>query len=140
MKSTPLESHVALLSQCIRESIFSALQDKGITLSFFQSLVLQRIAQDSPCTSHDVVIATKKDKAQITRLINELIKKELVIRKKNERDKRESILLLTEQGQHCAQLILQTRQEISEKMTHGISKELQQQLGELLITMQNNLS
>ena len=140
MKSSSLEHHIAHLTQCMRENISKLLVKKGITLTFFQSLVLQKIAENTPCTAHDVVVATQKDKAQITRLINELIKLEYVIRQQDELDKRQYILTLTTEGQECFADIKLIRQQVSEKMTQGVTQTQQEQLIEWIMLMENNLS
>ncbi len=140
MKSSSLDNHIANLTQCIRESIANELIQKGITLTFFQSLILQYIAENKSCTAHYLVLVAKKDKAQITRLVNELIKHDLVIREKSPLDKREYILSLTEEGWRYAKYIKEIRVNTSKKMTQGMSSGQQSQLITLIDLMTHNLS
>lgn len=140
MKSSPLEHHVAYLTQCMRENITQELEKQGVDLPFFQGLALHYIATHVPCTAHDVAMAIKKDKAQITRLINELIKQGLVERAKNPHDKRELILSLTDSGQALALQIQVARTTVSERMTQGLDQTQQAQIKQWLILMTDNLA
>ncbi|XAW88644.1 MarR family transcriptional regulator [Vibrio sp. CDRSL-10 TSBA] len=140
MKSSPLEHHVAYLTQCMRENITQELEKQGVDLPFFQGLALHYIATHVPCTAHDVAMAIKKDKAQITRLINELIKQGLVDRMKNPHDKRELILSLTDSGQALALQIKEARRAVSTRMTEGLDYEQQAQMKQWLVMMTANLT
>lgn len=140
MNRNSLEQQIAHLTQSIRENISKDLIKKGITLTFYQSLVLFRVAEKTPCTAHDVVVTTKKDKAQITRLVNDLIAIGYLDREPNPADKRQLLLTLTAEGQECYEEIRAIRQKISEKMTQGIAPEQQQQMLSWIQVMENNLS
>ncbi len=140
MKNSSIERHVAHLAQCLREAITEQMVKQDIKLSFFQGLVLLHIGESEPCTPHDIVVLTKKDKAQITRLVNELIALEMVVREKSRHDKRQSLLSLTEAGKGLFTQIKQLRSEVKQKMTQGISEQQQQQVQHCLDAMQNNLS
>ncbi|QXO18567.1 MULTISPECIES: MarR family winged helix-turn-helix transcriptional regulator [Vibrio] len=140
MNSSPIEHHIAYLTQCMRENITHELERQGVLLPFFQSLALHYIATHLPCTAHDVAMAIKKDKAQVTRLINELIKLELVDREQNPHDKRELILSLTESGQTLALQIKEVRRVVSARMTEGLDDEQQAQMQQWLVRMIDNLA
>ncbi len=83
---------------------------------------------------------TKKDKAQITRLVNELIELKMVVREKSQQDKRQSLLSLTDVGMVLFAQIKQLRAEIKQQMTQGLSDEQQQQLQQWLGMMERNLN
>lgn len=140
MKSSSIERHIAHLSQCLRETITTQMAKQHISLSFFQGLILLHIGEFERCTAHDLVVQTKKDKAQITRLVNELIELKMVVREKSQQDKRQSLLSLTDEGIVLFAQIKQLRAEIKQQMTQGLSDEQQQQLQQWLGMMERNLS
>ncbi|WP_068716744.1 MarR family winged helix-turn-helix transcriptional regulator [Vibrio tritonius] len=140
MNRNSLEQQIANLTQSLREKISKELIKKEITLTFYQSLVLFRIAEKTPCTAHDVVVSTKKDKAQITRLVNDLIAIGYLDRAPNPKDKRQLLLTLTATGQECFEEIRAVREKISEKMTRGIPQNQQQEMLRWIQLMENNLA
>ncbi|MCA2014773.1 MarR family winged helix-turn-helix transcriptional regulator [Vibrio tritonius] len=140
MDRNSLEQQIANLTQSLRENISKELIKKEITLTFYQSLVLFRIAEKTPCTAHDVVVSTKKDKAQITRLVNDLIAIGYLDRAPNPKDKRQLLLTLTAAGQECFEEIRAVREKISEKMTRGIPQNQQQEMLRWIQLMENNLA
>lgn len=140
MNRNSLEQQIANLTQSLRENISKELIKKEITLTFYQSLVLFRIAEKTPCTAHDVVVSTKKDKAQITRLVNDLIAIGYLDRTPNPKDKRQLLLTLTATGQECFEEIRAVREKISEKMTRGIPQNQQQEMLRWIQLMENNLA
>ncbi len=111
-----------------------------LSVSFFQALVLLAIGRFDECTAHDIVVVMRKDKAQITRLINELIALEMVTRTKSEKDRRQSLLHLTETGNKYFQRLNDIRTQLNTDMTQGLTAEQQRIMQEALIIMRKNLS
>lgn len=71
------------------------------------------------------------DKANVTRVINDLLKKEIVY--KNEDKKRGYKIFLTEQGIIVAEYIIQKRKELDEKTFSNFTKLEKEQFTKLLI-------
>ncbi len=111
-----------------------------LSVSFFQALVLLAIGRFDECTAHDIVVVMRKDKAQITRLINELIALEMVTRTKSEKDRRQSLLHLTATGHQYFQRLTDIRTQLNTDMTQGLTAEQQHIMQEALIIMRKNLS
>lgn len=115
------------------------LHEQGIPCSFFQSIVLLQIGQHQPCTAHTIVEITGKDKAQITRLINELVKIDLIKRQQNPNDKRQFWLSLTPLGFATFTQISDIRQALSQQALNHLTQEEQSLATEVIISMSNNL-
>ncbi|MFB9136088.1 MarR family winged helix-turn-helix transcriptional regulator [Vibrio olivae] len=111
-----------------------------LSVSFFQALVLLAIGRFDECTAHDIVVVMRKDKAQITRLINELIALEMVTRTKSEKDRRQSLLHLTAAGQQYFQRLTDIRTQLNADMTQSLTAEQQRIMQEALTIMRDNLS
>ncbi len=140
MQSNGIEKQLVQLTQQLRACLSEQVASQGVKLTFFQGLILQSIAQLTPCTAHDIVLVTQRDKAQITRIINELIKQDMVQKCRDAADKRQFFLSLTEPGERCAQQIARARQQTVERMLTGVSDVQQHQLMQLIVHMQNNLT
>jgi len=78
------------------------------------------------------------DKANVTRVINDLLKKEIVY--KNEDKKRGYKIFLTEQGIIVAEYIIQKRKELDEKTFSNFTKLEKEQFTKLLIKYFNAMS
>ena len=140
MKSNVLDLNIADLTQLMRVRMTEKMHAERLSVSFFQALVLLAIGRFDECTAHDIVVVMRKDKAQITRLINELIALEMVTRTKSEKDRRQSLLHLTATGQQYFQQLTDIRTQLNIDMTQGLTAEQQRIMQEALTVMRDNLS
>jgi len=81
------------------------------------------ISKSQNCTANDIVIFFNRDKAQIARLIKEMMTNGWLTKTANPEDKRSQLLRLTEQGKELAELIRITDQQVYKKMQENISVE-----------------
>lgn len=139
MNSKSFEKQIVDITQLLRVQISKQLDDSHLPLTFFQSLALEHIGDLAPCSAHDIVIATKKDKAQITRLVNELCKLGYVERQQSEQDKRIYMLILTESGKQAYDSIQSIRTEVAQQMIAGIDDVQLSVVRQLLVQMETNL-
>lgn len=124
----------------MRERISECLYEQNVPCSFFQSIVLMHIGENQPCTAHHIVDTTRKDKAQITRLVNELVKNHFITREQNPNDKRQYWLCLTPFGTQTFQHISKIRNILSQQVLQNLGEEQQQQATQILIRMSENLN
>ena len=61
-------------------------------------MILKHIHETENCTANYLADITERDKGQVTRLVQEVVNQELVIKTQNPHDKRSQFLLLTEKG------------------------------------------
>ena len=81
--------------------------------------VLKVIGKSNASTAKEIAELFKRDKAQITRLINQLIDQGIVQRKPNPDDKRSQLLELTSSGQALQEILRTLSDEMESKMTQG---------------------
>jgi DNA-binding MarR family transcriptional regulator len=91
------------------------------------------IANVNNCTANDIVTKTQRDKAQIARLIKDLIGLNLINKQASEHDKRCFILSLTEQGKVLFDKLLASEQKINNQMCKNLNP---QQIKDFLDTAQ----
>ncbi|GLS92459.1 MarR family transcriptional regulator [Psychromonas marina] len=101
----------------------STLKDHEAGLNGMNVKCLTFISKSQNCTANDIVIFFNRDKAQIARLIKEMITNGWLTKTANPEDKRSQLLQLTEQGKELAELIRVTELQIYEKMQENIPAE-----------------
>ncbi|BDR15243.1 MarR family transcriptional regulator [Vibrio sp. STUT-A11] len=139
MDSKSLVTLVAHVTQLLRIQISKQLDDSNLPLTFFQSLALQHIGEMAPCSANDIVVATKKDKAQVTRLLSELGKLGYIERHQSQQDKRLYMLTLTASGLEAYHSIQSIRILAAQQMVSGIEDEQLVVVQQLLTQMEANL-
>jgi len=92
-------------------------------LSVAEWWTIGQLAVQSPGTVSSIVDLTQNDKAQVSRAVSLLIKKELVRKEDNPEDKRSSLLYLTDQGQDLYNKVLPIRQKTQNVLLDQLSPE-----------------
>lgn len=102
--------------------------------------VLKIINKKPQCTAVDISNYLDRDKAQVTRLLNSLIKQELIVKEPNPEDKRSQCLGLTSHGQAIIVNLVGVESSISEKMKAGLNAEELATFERVACQMANNLN
>ena len=119
------------LTQKIKE------QDVGLAPMHVRSMKI--IRKQENCTANIIVELLSRDKAQVARLVNELLEKELVNKEANPNDKRSQFLLLTDKGKVVLDQLRPSEREVMKLMTHGIDDKTLEKFTDLLQLMTENL-
>ena len=98
-----------------------AFQENGLDLSKEQWSVLKRLYVNDGQPQNDLAFITHRDKTSMTRLVNSLESKDLVVRKNDENDNRINRIFLTEYAK-------------------GVIKKVQPIMYDLIPAVQENLS
>lgn len=104
-----------------------------------QARVLMMLHKIENCTANDIVKVSKRDKAQITRLISGLIDQGLLNKEPNPNDMRSQLLVLTEKGRKVQNLVLQQVESIQKHITAGLTKQEVEQFELVAAKMIQNL-
>lgn len=124
----------------LRGQFFQQLGPKLPGLTAMHGRLLLMIARTSGITAQQLSELLRRDKAQITRLLNDLQLAALVLRQTDPADGRRQLLLLSEQGQQLAVQLKNQKRQIASKMLTGLTADQQQQMTELLTQMYQNLT
>lgn len=89
-----------------------------VTLAQFRTLVLLMTA--GPCRLGDLARAMGVNPSTATRMCDRLVRKDLVTRARDRIDRRETVLSLTEKGQHLVDAVTVTRHQIIRSMLQAI--------------------
>lgn len=97
------------------------------------------ISNKENCTANDIVILFNRDKAQIARLIKEMMVNDWLTKAANPEDKRSQLLQLTSTGKELAELIRKTEQQVYKKMQENISAQELNEFKRIALNISANL-
>lgn len=120
------------LMRIFRTSLTDALKQHGHPLSPPDVSLLALLKTYPGMSLQQLVIETRKDKAQITRKIKELERKKLIYRQKNLEDQRSYQLFLTQEGKRVQTHTLAIRMKTYRQLFLKLSKREKEQLNDLL--------
>ncbi len=123
MSYTSLTTALFTLAQSYRVTVREAINANELGLNALHVRCLHIIAQTQQCTANDIVTKTGRDKAQIARLVKELIKLELVSKCADENDKRCLILSFTDQGNALFSRLEIAEQAVNAKLCQGLTEQ-----------------
>lgn len=102
---------------------------EGLDLTKEQWSVLKRLMVNDGQPQNDLAFITHRDKTSMTRLINAMEDKELVIRRKEENDRRVNRIYLTKYGKEVIERVL----PIMYKLIPNVQDTLEQEEIDILI-------
>jgi DNA-binding MarR family transcriptional regulator len=129
--NSSLANTLFVLMQNYRVTIREAINASELDLNAMHVRCLHIIATTSNCTANDIVTKTQRDKAQIARLVKELIALNLINKCASEQDKRCFILSFTSQGTALFDKLLNAEQCVNEQMCKNLNP---QQINDFLDT------
>ncbi|WP_420628887.1 MarR family winged helix-turn-helix transcriptional regulator [Candidatus Leptofilum sp.] len=106
----------------VRDVFADRLHQLDIDLVPMQMRALRAIWSADAVTSQHIVGTLKRDKAQVTRLVNELVARNLVYREPNPEDKRSKLLKLTDEGGAIFRQIEDIEKVVFDEMVQGIDE------------------
>lgn len=111
----------------IMNNFVRKLKNNGINITFEQFTILTMLWDNENLCQYNLAQLTNRDQASTSRLINTLIKNELIIRQCCPSDKRINRIKLTEKGELLKEPVESIARECFEEAVNGISqKEIEQ--------------
>jgi DNA-binding MarR family transcriptional regulator len=123
----------------LRGQFFQQLGPELPGLTAMHGRLLLMIARSPGATAQQLSETLRRDKAQITRLLNDLQQATLLQRQTDPADARRQLLHLSEQGAKLAMQLKSKKRQIASTMLNGLTSEQQAQMSELLALMYQNL-
>jgi len=129
------------LLQSVKRSLRQAYDSTDFGLSPLHYRVLKMVAtRDGQVTAHDIVQQMFIDKAQLARLIKELINLEYVTKLDNPFDKRSYFLGLSPSGAEVVDVLVIAEMKVNELMKKGLSEQDIADFTRLTTLMTQNLN
>lgn len=111
------------LVHAVRNNMKQEIKLLNIDLSPMHLKSLKVISRIDDCTGQKLADFMGRDKAQINRLIKELLSQELIIKTDNEKDKRSHLLTLSVKGIEIITLFKTAEKQLFDKMVNNVSAE-----------------
>jgi DNA-binding MarR family transcriptional regulator len=127
--------HLHALMHLFKDRMRQSLSVDGAGLGPMEARALRFFARHSGCTQQDLVEHSGRDKAQITRIVQQLMERELLSREPDPNDRRRFNLQLTKKGLALQDAMHAQRKKLAADMLKDLSKEERQQLMGLLERM-----
>ncbi len=100
-----------------------AFQENGLDLSKEQWSVLKRLNVNDGQRQNDLAFITHRDKTSMTRLVNTMESKNLVVRKIDEKDRRINHIFLTDYGKEIIQKVQPIMYDLIPAVQESLSEE-----------------
>ena len=115
------------------------VKDADANLSPLQILILRTLSEYGEMTQQELGQRMGRDKAQITRLIQELEKRELIFKERNPYDKRSFIINVKPKVHEKVSYFIQYEKAIVKEMLNGVSATDIQTFEKVLAQMSDNI-
>jgi len=86
-----------------------------------QFLIMSLLTQRSPLNQKEISESMIKDKTAITRAIDDLVGRGMILRQTNPEDRRQNLITLTDEGERMIDKLVQVYLKWEEKMLQDIS-------------------
>ncbi len=129
------------LSACkLKQYTAAMLKQNNVGLTPEQFLLVDLLWNQGPMSQQKIADMMMKDKNSITKLVDALEKKGLVVRKRDTRDKRSNTLILTEKAEQMKLGAKEYGISMLDKVLEGISEEELKSFLETLGKLTDNMS
>lgn len=118
-----LRETIFALAQAYRVHIKEAVNANELGLNGMHVRCLHAIANCPQCTANAIVNQLGKDKAQIARLIKDMLDKGWLEKHSSEFDKRSQILSLSSSGKALQQQLMQLEKQLEQSFEAGLTKQ-----------------
>ncbi|HEX7338986.1 MAG TPA: MarR family winged helix-turn-helix transcriptional regulator [Rhodanobacteraceae bacterium] len=127
------------LLHAYKRAMRDAYAAAGIELPGSHVRVMKAICHLPQCSAHDIVARMRRDKAQITRIVQDLHAAGLIRRHPDPADKRRQILTPTAAGKRMRERITAAEHDAGKRMLHGLPPASVTQFVRLAEAMAANL-
>ena len=123
-----------------RNTLQKYFEEAGFKLSVEQWLILMLLKMQDGRTQHELCHAATKEKTTITRLIDALEKKGMILRVKGKNDRRNNLIYITDKGRKTEEILTPIAFAINEQAIKDFKKIEIVQFLDMLNRIENNLS
>lgn len=130
---------ISVAERLLSAHLQNNLIENNIELTVEQWRILFYLWKEDGINQQELAYRASKEKSTITRQIDVLEKKGLILRKSSNEDKRNKLIYVTTKGQSIENKALETAREITKKAETGISNEQMKVFKNVVTTIIKNL-
>jgi DNA-binding MarR family transcriptional regulator len=127
------------LIHTVRNTMIQQLKSLDMNLSPMHLKSLKAVSKIEQCTGQKLADFMGRDKAQVNRLIKELVNQELLIKKDNEKDKRSQLLILAASGEALIEEFNKVENEVFSAMASELEPDQIESFIQITQTFKSNL-
>ncbi|AMX04126.1 MarR family winged helix-turn-helix transcriptional regulator [Microbulbifer thermotolerans] len=139
MSSPSISEALLRLMHAYKSRMRRALQDEQLGVPITHIRALKGICRHPDCTAQSVAQWMQRDKAQITRVLNDLLGEGLIEKRDNPADRRSQLLLPTPKGEALMGQLQNIERQTAAAMTKNLDREEVAQFVRLAAAMAKNL-
>ncbi|REG82900.1 MarR family winged helix-turn-helix transcriptional regulator [Marinomonas pollencensis] len=134
-----LDEALFSLIHTVRNTMIQQLKSLDINLSPMHLKALKAVSKIDQCTGQKLADFMGRDKAQINRLIKELVNQDLVVKTSNEQDKRSQLLILASSGETLIKQFNRVEKDVFEAMSAELAGDKLEEFIEMTQKFKSNL-
>ena len=133
-----LNHRIAILAGLIKRQVYRIIADEEINITPEQWSVLSYLWDENGLTIGEIALRSRKDFANITRIVDKLQKQDYILKKKHEKDGRSYMVYYTEKAENIRSRIEECQKRSSDISLNGISEEEQRYIMDIIDKMEKN--
>lgn len=130
---------ISMLAVLMKRQVFKILAEENLEITPDQWVVLYYLWQENGLSVGEIAKRSKKDFANVTRIVDKLIKMEYVVKKKSNQDSRIYNVFVLSKADAIKDDIQNCWKQASDIALKDISKTEQKELMEILVKIENNI-
>lgn len=124
---------------CLKNAMQRAINEQGFEVTTIHWAILQQLYETDGLAQIELAKILEKDRPNVTRILDVMEKKQLVVRKSDPNDRRKYLIYLTDKGRDMKESIAPISISVREKAFQHISDTDLKKLRSLMIQIEKNL-
>lgn len=133
-----INHRIAILSGLLKRQIYRIIADQGIEITPEQWVILSYLWEKNGLSIGELVTKSRKDFANVTRIIEKLQKQGYIVKRKSEKDNRSYLVFYTEKAQQIKSEVEKCQQKSLDISLKNISESEQELLLKIIEVMEKN--
>ncbi|MEG3115396.1 MULTISPECIES: MarR family winged helix-turn-helix transcriptional regulator [Salinicola] len=121
MSGTTVGESLHQLMHAYKRALRQAYAEAELPLTVSHIRTLKAIRRQAPCTAQHIAHHTQRDKAQITRLLRDLLDADIIVRTPHPDDRRSQMLSLTAHGQAVLARVDTCERQVHARLSSGMA-------------------
>ena len=130
---------ISMLAVLMKRQVFKLLAENNLEITPDQWVVMYYLWEEDGLSIGEIARRSKKDFANVTRIVDKLVKMKYVTKKKSEKDSRISHVFILPKGNNIKLDVQNCWKQASDIALHEVNESEQKQLMEILVKIENNI-
>jgi DNA-binding MarR family transcriptional regulator len=105
----------------LKSALQRSFKENGYEITGEQWAIIRHLWEEEALSQREIAEKTSKDKPNITRMLDALEKKHLILRQSDPRDRRKYCIYLTKEGKQLYERLLPLTQSLRQRVTQNLA-------------------